>query len=103
MADHDGMTSPGGDLPAKLYLNLLKKCLTRYGFGAEYQPYQPRRGSLRWYLSWLARKLFFSRKVELMRFVSFDPRMREEGRDWPRDAETMIGLKRLDNLERCIV
>jgi O-methyltransferase len=26
---------------------------------------------------------------------------REEGRDWPETAETMIGLKRLDNLQRC--
>src|SRR5439155_943401 len=27
---------------------------------------------------------------------------RAGGRDWPERAETMIGLRRLDNLERCI-
>jgi hypothetical protein len=33
----------------------------------------------------------------------FDPDAREKGADWPADAETMIGIKRLDNLEECIV
>lgn len=27
---------------------------------------------------------------------------REEGRDWPLEAETMVGLKRLDNLQYCV-
>jgi O-methyltransferase len=31
-----------------------------------------------------------------------DPSIRIEGRDWPKTAETMIGLKRLDNLHDCI-
>jgi O-methyltransferase len=30
------------------------------------------------------------------------PATRIEGRDWPKTAETMIGLKRLDNLHDCI-
>jgi O-methyltransferase len=29
--------------------------------------------------------------------------LRTEGRDWPADADTMIGLTRLDNLQSCIV
>jgi O-methyltransferase len=32
----------------------------------------------------------------------FDPAAREEGRDAPAEAETMIGLKRLDNLQYCV-
>jgi O-methyltransferase len=28
--------------------------------------------------------------------------VRAEGRDWPQDGETMIGLRRLDNLDDCI-
>lgn len=32
----------------------------------------------------------------------FDRLTREEGRDWPVTAHTMIGLKRLDNLQSCI-
>lgn len=31
----------------------------------------------------------------------FDPEERRLGRDWPRDAHTMIGRVRLDNLEQC--
>jgi O-methyltransferase len=32
----------------------------------------------------------------------FDRGAREIGKDWPAEAETMIGLKRLDNLEFCV-
>src|SRR5919106_1249212 len=52
----------------KMYLALLKKCLTR-----SIAPREP-----------------------------LDSKMRSEGRDWPADAETMIGLKRLDNLQFCV-
>jgi len=33
---------------------------------------------------------------------TFDPQVRVEGRDWPATAHTMIGLKRLDNLQTCV-
>jgi len=36
------------------------------------------------------------------RVGTFDAQVREEGRDWPQYAHTMIGLKRLDNLQTCI-
>lgn len=32
----------------------------------------------------------------------FDPRVRAVGGDWPVTAHTMIGLKRLDNLQACV-
>ncbi len=32
----------------------------------------------------------------------FDQRARTEGRDWPPTAHSMIGLKRLDNLQYCV-
>lgn len=35
-------------------------------------------------------------------WASYDELRRVEGRDWPQNAHTMIGLKRLDNLQRCI-
>src|SRR5690349_5861811 len=35
-------------------------------------------------------------------YDNVDPQVREEGRDWPSRAYTMIGLKRLANLEHCI-
>lgn len=33
---------------------------------------------------------------------AFDPRIRSEGLDWPTNAHTMIGLKRLDNIQFCV-
>ena len=62
-----------------LYLDLLKRCLTRTLFPD---------GSWDW---------------DLVHTRAFDPAVREDGRDWPIDAETMVGLRRLDNLQDCIV
>jgi hypothetical protein len=57
------------DAARELYLDLIKKCVTRLVFEDE---------------------------------DGFEPALRALGRDWPRDAETMIGLTRLDNLEWCV-
>ncbi|MGH3031630.1 MAG: TylF/MycF/NovP-related O-methyltransferase [Gaiellaceae bacterium] len=65
--------------PETLYLDLLKQCLTRSIF-EEPTTYDPAQ----------------------RRHVPFDPDLRAEGRDWPTEAETMIGLRRLDNLEHCV-
>ncbi|HSV37267.1 MAG TPA: TylF/MycF family methyltransferase [Nocardioidaceae bacterium] len=32
----------------------------------------------------------------------FDPKLREVGQDWPSRAESMIGLRRMDNLQYCV-
>jgi O-methyltransferase len=87
----------------RLYLDLLKKCLTRTILGAEdWQLFEPRRGTLEralWSpLAWLLRR----RGLRLARPVPFDPALREVGRDWPAQAETMIGLRRLENLETLV-
>jgi hypothetical protein len=64
-----------------LYLDLLKRCLTRTLFqDGSLLPFDPD-----------------------PREHPHDPALREEGRDWPAEGETMIGLRRLDDLERCIV
>lgn len=51
---------------AKLYLDLMKRCLTNWIYG------------------------------------DFDQQIRVEGRDWPDKGHTMIGLKRLNNLQFCL-
>ncbi len=33
---------------------------------------------------------------------TYDQELREYGKDWPRTALTMIGLKRLDNIQQCV-
>jgi O-methyltransferase len=77
MTSLDRVAAEGTETPQKLYLSLLKQCLTRYIFDD----------------SSIDRK---------HRGKPLDRAVRAEGRDWPAEAETMIGLHRLDNLEECI-
>jgi hypothetical protein len=62
-----------------LYLDLLKRCLTRTLFadGSIVPGFTPMPGD-------------------------YNVAQRTEGRDWPSEAETMIGLKRLDNIQQCV-
>ena len=39
--------------------------------------------------------------LKLMRDITFDPKRRELGQDWPIKAHTMIGLRRLSNIQEC--
>jgi O-methyltransferase len=40
--------------------------------------------------------------LKLFHYVPFDPEARADGREWPPEADTMIGLKRLENLQYCV-
>jgi O-methyltransferase len=66
--------------PEELFLDLMKRCLTRTLFpdGSIVPGYTPTPGE-------------------------FSLEKRSEGLDWPSDAETMIGLRRLDNVQECVV
>ena len=68
------------DPARELYLELLKQTLTRFAFEDETRdPGDP------------------ERKAQ-----SFDREMRQDGRDWPMHAETMIGLRRLEQLQLAV-
>ncbi len=85
---------------AELYLDLLKGCLTRELIPERYRPLRSTgwKGlSVR-----LPQRALASMNLELVGQVDVDPRVRAEGRDWPTEAETMIGRRRLDNLQHCI-
>jgi hypothetical protein len=61
---------------AQLYLDLMKRVLTNTIYeDPNTGPWQP---------------------------PGFDIELRSEGADWPRNAHTMIGLRRLDNLQYCV-
>jgi O-methyltransferase len=66
------------DSSQDLYLDLLKRCLTRTIFPD---------GCV---------------NLELTPTGQHDPLARESGQDWPAEAETMIGWKRLTHLEQCV-
>jgi O-methyltransferase len=91
--------------PAEMYLDLMKKCLTRYIFPETFRPLRRPPLTIRnilWFayppiaaiLEKMGLRLYCEANVDLTR--------REVGRDWPADAETMIGLKRMNNLHSCI-
>lgn len=80
------------------YLELLKKCLTRYGFEDKYTQLI----GLRFLPLIPLQKLLQLFGIHLVNLRSSNLSLREEGHDWPNTAETMIGLKRLENIQFCI-
>jgi O-methyltransferase len=74
------------------YLDLLRKDLTRYGVD-ELVP-------VGW--DWVHRPVFKVGNLVLVRKRPFDQHKRDLGLDWPADALTMIGMKRLTSLQQCV-
>jgi O-methyltransferase len=89
---------------AALYLDLLKRCLTYYLWGETMQSVDlsELRRELGWFRAAASIDLLAAKQIRFVRDVPFDPEKRRDGRDWPQLADTMIGLKRLDNLQECI-
>lgn len=86
---------------ADLYLDLMAKVLTRYGFeGRNVTAMLPER-SYAYYLWDMLRAETRGRDVRLVERGAFDASKREQGQDWPADAESMIGLRRMANLRAC--
>ena len=84
-----------------LYLDLLKRVLTRTGFDelAAFVPDSNGKWTER-LLHLFRRWLLLPRQLDLVRISSQEER--RTGGDWPLQAETMVGLFRLDNLQNCI-
>ncbi len=83
----------------ELYLDLMKRCLTNWMYGdkEEEEVINPK--------GFIRRKIvaaFANRGIRLVRPKPFDLKERGNGYDWPPTAHTMIGLKGLDNLQRCV-
>ena len=81
-----------------LYLDLMKRSLTNWlGGDAEEVALPPH--------EFLKPELLgpcLAQGVRVVRPQPFQPQARLEGRDWPPTALTMVGLKRLDNVQLCI-
>jgi len=83
------------------YLDLLKQSLTRSLF-IEEEIRDLRFRDWRRIPADPVLKLLARRGMRIVR-TGGDPDKRADGRDWPPNAETMVGLKRLDNVQDCIV
>ena len=87
---------------ADLYLNLMAKVLTRYGFEGRNRTLTVAGGSYEWYLWELLQQSMPDRRARLVEPGEFDADLREVGKDWPADAESMIGMKRMLNVRSCV-
>jgi O-methyltransferase len=87
-----------------LYLDLLINCLTRYTFDRGLRSAPPKgKGRLKGRL-WRSFEDLHSRMgFELRRRVPLDTEKRSLGLDWPEDAETMIGMARMQNLRESAI
>ncbi|HVY71450.1 MAG TPA: TylF/MycF family methyltransferase [Verrucomicrobiae bacterium] len=87
---------PGTDV-RDLYVDLMKKCVSFSLWEGEDGSILEVGGSFR------LRLLILAIKLKRMLFGgASDKSLRQEGKDWPRLAHTMIGQKRIDNLEHCV-
>lgn len=105
LIDRHNVGSKGSITPHcsdEMYLTLLKKCLTRSIGRERFRPIGPPRGSIRHWIYAPIRRSLALGGLALVRTGVRDSQVREEGRDWPADAETMIGHKRLDNIQACL-
>jgi O-methyltransferase len=82
-----------------LYLDLLKQSLTRLLSPDRYKPLGADEIDI-WREAITAS--LRARGATLVMADAFDQQSRMEGRDWPAEAETMIGLQRLNNLQQCV-
>lgn len=87
---------------AEFYLDLLVGCLSRTVIPEYFAPIEaPSKAVFRPIFSFLKSALGL-KGIVMVRRYQVDPAKRESGHDWPPDAETMIGLKRLANLRFCV-
>jgi O-methyltransferase len=95
------------------YLTLLKKCLTAslYAESAWYEfrrtprrnPNPPRKSRpVRDRLNDALVKFLAHRSMKLFKVLPYEADKRELGQDWPCFGYTMVGIRRLDNLQFCV-
>ncbi len=91
-------STPSFNVTKDLYLDLMKKCLTNWIYGDSEKSMSA--GGNTW--KRVIVKLVNSIGYQIVRPTPMDPDMRLYGKDRSSIAHTMIGLKRLDNLQFCI-
>jgi O-methyltransferase len=94
------------DTAQRLYLDLLKRVLTRTIVYEKYVPldisvYGPTKTGYKLLFPFIKR-IFASKGLEIVRRFKPDWSDQEQGTYWPPDAETMVGLKRLNNVQACL-
>lgn len=95
--------SPLSDSPAAgRYLDVMARMLTRYGFEGRNATVSFGARSYPAYLWTLLQQAMKGHDIRVVERGGFDAEARRVGRDWPADAETMVGLERLANVRDCL-
>lgn len=105
VAESATLRSGGGkNAVAMMYMDLLEGTLTRTVTGGESYQTVSLKHRKKWIqLLWNELDTWLNgRGLRIVRLFKYVPDYRENGRDWPADAETMIGLKRMRNLRALI-
>jgi O-methyltransferase len=90
--------SPAATHARALYLDLMKRCLLDQVYQhRELIPVSPSGG-----VKQAVTRRLADRGLLLVRERTFDPARRADGKGWPYHAHTMVGTKRLDNIEACV-
>lgn len=94
------------DAPSDRYLDLLKRCLTADLYDESawsvLTGWRSGHGGLGQRVRQTVAALLDRRGILVVRKRAFDSSLRAEGTDWPAFGYSMIGTRRLDNLEACI-
>src|SRR5262249_22747248 len=81
---------------------LLKKALTRYPILDHERELRVALDAMEGPLAYEIQRCLTPSRFGMNSELASDLEARAAGRDWPANAETMIGLLRLDNLQNCI-
>ncbi len=87
---------------ADLYLDIVAKMLTRYDFEGRNVTVKLDTRSYEFYLWELMRRAMKGHDIRIVEAADFDAERREVGKDWPADAESMIGMKRMRNIREAV-
>ncbi len=91
-------------MPTSHYIELLKRTLTDYRNidSYEYHPVEIMEPSWKTAPLFVLHKLLKKVNFGICKIKKVDKNARLNGLDWPANALTMVGMKRLDNIEFCI-
>lgn len=94
-----------GSTVEELYLDLLKRYLTRYGAGETWRRLRPHKGTAAWLVGEPVQRLLGKLGYALCRRVVPSPEALNTNAARVRaapDADTLLGLKKLDHLQFCV-
>lgn len=90
-------------MDSQIYIDLLKKVLVDYHRrGSEYKPLYSNDPSWKIRILMLLDIVLRRKDYAICKKFDFKEEVRKSGKDWPSNAESMIGLKRMENIEFCV-